>query len=205
MTKVVTKIIDQGNDLEVYFDALTNVIIPKSAIKLRLTGNIVYLYDNSMSDTVAQYGTARVYVLNFASITVPSAGSAINLETAILAMLNISAIIPVPSTANATWDSANSVAYQKSIAVKADPGVLNGFTGYNSGPAQFIQVHNTVSEPANGAIPIIILFAAAQSNFYWDADDYGQWFSVGITICNSSTGPTKTVGANDCWFNILFK
>jgi len=203
--KIVTRIYDQGTKLELWYNANSNVMIDKASIKLRLVGDIIYLYDNSMSDSVIQNGTSRVYTLNFASITVPLTFSAAVLESSILDMLNTLTPAPVPSTPGQTWSSADSVAYQKSIIVKAAPGVLNGFTGYNSGAAQFIQVHNALAVPANGAIPVIILLAAAQSNFYWDADDYGRWFTVGITMCNSSTGPTKTIGANDCWFNVLFK
>ena len=86
--KTVTQIIDQGTKLELYFSTTQNVQIDKGSIKLRRAGDVIYLYDNSGSDSVIKKGTARIYTLNYASITAPLTGSAAELETEILAMLN---------------------------------------------------------------------------------------------------------------------
>ena len=99
----------------------------------------------------------------------------------------------------------DSVAYEASPIVKATPGTIFSVTGYNSKTsAQFIQLHNSATVPANGAVPAIVFTVPASSNFFYDFGEIGRFCSAGIVLCNSSTGPTKTLGSADCWFNVQY-
>lgn len=95
--------------------------------------------------------------------------------------------------------------YATSLVIKPSAGRLKGLTGYNSkGTTQFIQLHDAISLPADLAIPKVILTVSATSNFSLDYGAVGRYFTAGIVVCNSSTGPTKTIGAADCWFDCQF-
>lgn len=102
--------------------------------------------------------------------------------------------------------NSSSVAYEASRIVKPKPGVLFGLTGYNSkGSTQFILIHDAAILPPEGAIPAIVFSVAASTPFSLDFGMMGRTFKNGIVIVNSSTGPTKTIGSADCWFDAQYQ
>lgn len=110
---------------------------------------------------------------------------------------------PVSLVGASPVSASDSSAYETNRVAKASAGTLFSFTGFNSGPTQWIQVHDAAALPANSAVPEIILYVIANSNFAWD-NKYGKAFATGIVLCNSTTGTTKTIGATNCWFNVEF-
>lgn len=100
--------------------------------------------------------------------------------------------------------NVTTTAYAASLVVSSTPKArLAGLSGYNSKTStQFIQIHDAASLPANTAVPVVVFEAAASSKFAIDFGPNGRTFDTGIVVCNSSTGPTKTIGSADCWFDV---
>jgi hypothetical protein len=105
----------------------------------------------------------------------------------------------------AVGSNATSTAYEASRVIKGSAGNLWKVNGYNSkASAQFIQLHNSATLPADAAVPVYVMTVPATSNFTIDFDVRGRSFATGIVICNSSTGPTKTIGSADCYFDAQY-
>lgn len=101
---------------------------------------------------------------------------------------------------------AASTALAASLVIKASAGTLYKLSVTNTNAAaQFILLHNTTSVPADGQVPAIVLKVPALEyrEFLWP--DFGRRFATGITVVNSSTAATKTIGAADCFFNAEYK
>jgi hypothetical protein len=99
-------------------------------------------------------------------------------------------------------NNANSRGVANSLIVKPDAGLFFGFT-VSSTAAQFVQVYDANSVPADGAIPLISLAVAATNQIatIWVPP---RGFSNGIVLCNSSTQHTKTIGTATCIFDAQF-
>ena len=111
--------------------------------------------------------------------------------------------VPTSTAGNAVTMVATS-GYAASVIAKASPGNLYGLFGYNSkSSAQWVQCGNSATLPADTATPLITFTVPATSNFSLSIGQFPANFSAGITCWNSSTGPTKTIGSADTWFNVL--
>lgn len=101
---------------------------------------------------------------------------------------------------------SNSAALESSRVVKATAGSVLWMSVYNSkASAQFIQIHNASSLPADGAVPTLVVSVAATSFATFEIPVNGLPCGTGIVICNSTTAPTKTIGLADCWFNVMYR
>ena len=101
-------------------------------------------------------------------------------------------------------NNATTTAYATNLVVKATGGRLYGLTGYNSGSAQFIQIHDAAALPSESAVPAVVIYVAATSAFSLDYGMRGRQFVNGIVVCNSSTGPTKTIGSANLWIDAQY-
>lgn len=111
---------------------------------------------------------------------------------------------PPPGSVEALAN-ATSTANEASRVIKAGAGRLFGVTGHNAKTSsQFIQLHNTTSVPSDTAVPVVMIKVEASSSFAVDFGIFGRYFSTGISICNSSTQATKTIGSADTWFDAQY-
>lgn len=101
--------------------------------------------------------------------------------------------------------NSTSTAQENDRVIKATPGTLYGLTVYNNNAAaQWIQLHNATSAPADGVVPALTFAIAAQSNIALTFTSNGRYFSTGIYVCTSTTDVTKTLGADDCLFDAQY-
>lgn len=63
----------------------------------------------------------------------------------------------------------------------------------------------TVAVTAQGIAPIAVITAAASSNFQIPLPPYGIPLTSGCVVCNSSTGPTKTIGSADVFITVTWQ
>jgi hypothetical protein len=101
---------------------------------------------------------------------------------------------------------ARSGGYEASHIVIRGEGRLYRLSGFSAKTsAQFIQLHDASEVPADGTAPELVITVEASSEFAIDFGEGGRGFYDGIVVCNSSTGPTKTAGAADCWFDVVYE
>lgn len=105
----------------------------------------------------------------------------------------------VSTTASATKVTTPALAASKIL--KAGPGTLIHLVATNTKTSvQFCQIFDSATLPADNAVPLASFKLAASDARAYDIGITGMPFSSGITVCNSSTQATKTIGSADCLF-----
>lgn len=154
--------------------------------------NVVYQLDSVL-------GTAKPQTSTDGAADVNVVSGAVAVDQTQPGSTNNYTLSPNP-IASTTPLNASAAAYVASMVIKPGAGKLFGLSGYNSkASAQFIQLFDSATLPAEGAIPKIVFTVSATSNFSADFGVYGRSFINGICLVNSSTGPTKTIGSADIW------
>lgn len=152
-----------------------------------------------LEDAVAASGDAGVMALAVRRDTATADGAAgdyVPLHTDSTGRLRVVDVLTAPTNATTTVLAA-------SLVVKSAAGVLYGLQGYSTA-AQFIQIYNATTLPANGVAPVITFPVEADKPFSIDFGKLGRAFATGIVVGNSSTGPTKTIGGSTIWVDAQF-
>lgn len=95
-------------------------------------------------------------------------------------------------------------AYVNSRVVAVGPCKLHSIIGYNGGPEQYIHVHEAAAQPANATTPKHGFKVGAGQYFTFDLGVVGEDLDA-LTVCNSTTNPTTTVGAADCSIQAILR
>ncbi len=83
--------------------------------------------------------------------------------------------------------------------------VVYGWTVYSTkGSAQYINVFDANTVPADTAVPLFSLPIAANNVSGAAFTPRGRQFQTGLVLCNSSTDAAKTIGSADCFFDVQF-
>ena len=100
---------------------------------------------------------------------------------------------------------SGNASYTNSMVVSKGYCRLYSLTGYNSNAGtQYIQIIATNGVPANGTVPTFSIPVAGSQYYSIDFRDYGADFDS-LTVCNSSTANTLTIGASDTSFQAIVK
>lgn len=119
-------------------------------------------------------------------------------------LVTSSGALAVSETGGTSVSVTATTAYATNKVVKASAGTLWSLWVFNSkASSQWVQVHNAASLPADTAVPLGIFYLAANTGILADWGD-GLPCSTGIVICNSSTGPTKTIGSADIFVTATY-
>lgn len=174
------------------------------------TQRVVHVTDVATSvNVVAQDITLAIRQVSGANHSIEIASQPFTLDVKQVSGSLDSVVAWTIPDATATYAPSNSdsAAYVTTQTVKASAGVCYSLTGYNSSTsAVFIQIHNAASQPAESAAPLVLFTVPASSNFSWEpGNKFGKFFSAGIIVMGSDTGPTKTkISDASLWFNISY-
>lgn len=94
--------------------------------------------------------------------------------------------------------NADGGALVASRVISTTPVKLLSLIVLNTGGAQYLQLFESTTVPAEGAVPELpAVYVGANSTVQFDFGVFGIDFDS-LSVCNSSTAATKTIGAADC-------
>jgi hypothetical protein len=150
-----------------------------------------------LEDAAHASGDAGHFVLGVQSLTRTSRSADGDYTPVAVDAAGAQFVAAVPE-GNSAWalSSYNAVAAASGV-IKASAGKLYGITFYTEA-AQYLQLFNTTSVPADTTVPHWSVKLAANGSLRLSFADLGRYFSTGICWSNSSTHGTKTIGSADC-------
>lgn len=123
------------------------------------------------------------------------------MKTRYLAAFLLLAAITLYAQAVRSSIQRSSSVYENGFQLATAPARLNHCFGYNNlATNQFLQVFDKATAPTNGSVPTICIEIEPGKNFSVYQALLPWTFQQGIYICNSTTGPTLTLGASNCLF-----
>lgn len=93
-----------------------------------------------------------------------------------------------------------STVYENGILLATNACRFERVFGHNNGPDQFLQIFDSNVAATNGQTCTMGIRVFTNINFSVTVTDIPWTFQRGIYICNSTTNPTRTIGASNCTF-----
>lgn len=101
-------------------------------------------------------------------------------------------------------ETKNGGVLVNALQVAQRPARLFSITVFNTGPTQYIQVHDGLTAPVDGNVPKLEIKILGDDDRSIDFTD-GRIFQTGIYICNSTTSGVKTLGAANCLIDATYR
>ena len=132
----------------------------------------------------------------------PALGTAGSPSSDVLSVQGVASGNPLIVTGQSV-QRVSSTGMESFRILSATPCRLFELYGYNSGPAQFIQLHDISTLPAENSVPVWVFGISAQTSFSFTFGIHGIPFSAGCVVNNSSAIAIKTIGSANCFFTGL--
>lgn len=99
-----------------------------------------------------------------------------------------------------------STAVETNHVIKDAAGVVFVASMYNDNAAtRYLQFFDSHTLPADGVVPLLSFEVPTKTTRVIDSYAFrGKQFRIGIVVCNSTTGVSKTLGGADCLFDVEY-
>lgn len=180
-----------------------NIVCP-----IGVSGQFQFPAPDNQTCTINASGQVTIIFVDFPVL--PSSdsvqiGNTLNVNVTGPNPLPVALPIGSQSVQGTVLSNSTSNGYVSNLIVKSTSGSLFNFNAYSSNAStQWLQLHDATALPANGAVPKFSINIPATSSIQRDWNIFGRSFSNGIVICNSTTGPTLTIGAADTFFDCQY-